>query len=52
MPKISKITKEKTEQFIELVRENVPLYDQRSRDYSNAPFNDYRFLCCLIQKKN
>ena len=38
MLKISKITKEETEQLIDLVRENVPLYDQSSSDYRNAPF--------------
>ena len=34
MPKMSKFTKEETEQFTELVRENVALYDQSS-DYSS-----------------
>ena len=37
MPKISKITKEETEQHIELVRESVPLYDQNFSDYSHMP---------------
>ena len=35
---INKIIREEMEQLIELVYENVLLYDQSSSDYSNAPF--------------
>ena len=53
MPKISKITKEETEQLTELVRGNVPLYDQSSSDYSNAPFISLTANFVLFtQKKN
>ena len=48
MPKISRLTKEETEQLIELVCENITLYDQSCSDYSNA----CRFLCCLYKRKS
>ena len=38
MPKIRKITKDEMKQLNELVRENVPLYDKSSSNYSNVPF--------------
>ena len=51
MPKISKLTREETEQLVELVHENVPLYDQRSSDYSNAPFISLTANFVLFTKK-
>ena len=48
MPKISKITREDTEQIIELVCENVPLHDQSSSDYSNAPFISLTVAFCVV----
>lgn len=35
-PKVSKMTKEETEQLIELVQENVALYNPGFDDYSNT----------------
>ena len=61
MPKINKIIKKETEQHIEQVRENVPLYDQSFCNYSNAPFisniwesisNTMPLSVLFIQKKN
>ena len=46
--KISKITKEEMEQYTELVHENVPLYDQSSSDYSNAPFVSKTAAFCVV----
>ena len=51
MPKISKITEEETEQLIELIRENVPLCDQSSSDYSNAPFISITAAFCVVYTK-
>ena len=51
MPKISKITKEETEQLTELVRGNVPLYDQSSSDYSNEPFISMTAAFCVVYTK-
>ena len=42
MPKMSKFTKEETEQFTELVRENVALYDQSSDDLQHLFFLNRR----------
>ena len=53
MPKISKVTKEETEKLIELVRENVPPYDQSSSFYSNAPLTSMTgAFCVCLYKRN
>ena len=51
MPKISKITKEETEQLMELVRENVHLCDQSSSDYNKAPFISMTAAFCVVHSK-
>ena len=51
MPKISKITREETKQLIELVREKIPLYDQSSSDYSNAPLISMTAAFCVVYTK-
>ena len=50
-PKINKIAREETEQLIELVHWNVPLYDQNSSDYSNASFISMTAAFC-VHKRN
>ena len=51
MPKISKITKEETEQLMELIRENVHLCDQSSSDYNKAPFISMTAAFCVVYTK-
>ena len=48
MPRISQITRDETEQLTELVRENVPLSDQSSNDYSNMPFISMTATLCVV----
>ena len=51
MPNISKITREETEQVIELVRVNVPLSDQSSSDYGKASFISMTASFCVVYTK-
>ena len=51
MHEISKITKEETEQLIELVCQNVTLYNQSSNLHSNAPFVFLTAAFCVVLEK-
>ena len=50
MPKVGKVSKEETEQLIELVRENAAIYDQSCADYSNNLFITNACMGSLIGK--
>ena len=52
MPEVSKITKEETEQFTELVRQNVALYDLISDDCSNTPYISSVLESICIKENN
>ena len=52
IPTISKITTEEMKEPVELVRKNVPLYDQQSSsDYSNVPFISMTAAVCVAYTK-